>query len=218
MPQPNRRTSSRWTWRLAPTSSRRRERVFDSGPSRSLTEGSRISSNIQVARRTWSRASGSQPSEGPRGQVRNPFWSSDGREVVYYKVMPGQFAMTGGFQPGSEFELTKISGGNFPVFSPAGDRIALGINGPDRILEMVNADGTNRRQLFHRQGASAFSPHGRQTERRSHSRWGCTFRPAGRPKAEVGLINPDGTGFRSLTTDESHNGFPSWSPDGRRIA
>ncbi len=161
---------------------------------------------------------GSQPSEGPRGQVRNPFWSSDGREVVYYKVMPGQFAMTPAFSRDPEFELTKISGGNFPVFSPAGDRIALGINGPDRILEMVNADGTNRRQLFHRQGASAFSPAWSPDGTQIAFSLGLYFRPAGRPKAEVGLINPDGTGFRSLTTDESHNGFPSWSPDGRRIA
>ena len=31
------------------------------------------------------------------------------------------------------------------------------------------------------------------------------------------LINPDGTGVRVLADDGLNNGFPSWSPDGRRI-
>jgi hypothetical protein len=38
----------------------------------------------------------------------------------------------------------------------------------------------------------------------------------GRP--QLFLINPDGTGAENLTNHPSLNGFPAWSPAGRKIA
>ena len=159
-----------------------------------------------------------QVSDGPRGQLRNPSWSPDGSQVVYYKVIPGTFTMGATFSRDPEFELTKIHGGNFPAFSPDGTRLAAGMNlGGTRALVAMNTDGSNRTTLMQRERLSAFAPVWSPDGKQIAFSLGVYFRAPGRPRAEVGLINADGTGFRSLVADESNNGFPSWSPDGTRI-
>ena len=35
--------------------------------------------------------------------------------------------------------------------------------------------------------------------------------------AQIAMINPDGSGFRELTSGPNNNGFPSMAPDGRRF-
>ena len=35
--------------------------------------------------------------------------------------------------------------------------------------------------------------------------------------AQIAIVNPDGSGFRELTSGRNNNGFPSMSPDGRRF-
>jgi TolB protein len=161
---------------------------------------------------------GGQVSDGPRGQLRNPSWSADGSQVVYYKVIPGSFTMGATFSRDPEFELTKIQGGNFPAFSPDGTRLAAGMNlGGTRALVAMNVDGSGRTTLMQREGLSAFAPVWSPDGRQIAFSLGVYFRAPSRPRAEVGLMNADGTGFRSLVADESNNGFPSWSPDGSRI-
>ena len=159
-----------------------------------------------------------QASDGPRGQLRNPSWSADGSQVVYYKVTPGSFTMAATFSRDPEFELTKITGGNFPAFSPDGTRLAAGMNlRGTRALVAMNADGSGRTTLMQREGLSAFAPVWSPDGKQIAFSLGVYFRAPGRPRAEVGLINADGSGFRSLVADEANNGFPSWSPDGSRI-
>jgi Tol biopolymer transport system component len=159
-----------------------------------------------------------QVHDGPRGRLRNPSWSAHGHQVAYYKVIPGSFTMAPTFSRDPEFELTKITGGNFPAFSPDGTRLAAGVNlGPTRALVAMNADGSGRTTLVQREGLSAFAPVWSPDGKQIAFSLGVYFREPGRPRAEVGLVNPDGTGFRSLVADESNNGFPSWSPDGSRI-
>jgi TolB protein len=161
---------------------------------------------------------GGQVSDGPRGPLRNPSWSSDGTRVVYYKVMPGSFTMGPTFSRDPEFELTRITGGNFPAFSPDGTRLAAGMNlGGTRALVAMNADGTERTTLVQREGLSAFAPVWSPDGKQIAFSLGVYFRAPGRPRAEVGIINADGTGLRSLVADDANNGFPSWSPDGSRI-
>jgi Tol biopolymer transport system component len=43
------------------------------------------------------------------------------------------------------------------------------------------------------------------------------FRAAGLPSAQIALIKPDGSGYREVAEEGVNNGFPSWSPDGRRL-
>jgi Tol biopolymer transport system component len=35
--------------------------------------------------------------------------------------------------------------------------------------------------------------------------------------AQIAIVNPDGTGFREVTTGPNNNGFPSMAPDGKRF-
>src|SRR6266851_4837885 len=37
-------------------------------------------------------------------------------------------------------------------------------------------------------------------------------------KTKLVLANPDGSGAKDLTDDKADNGFPAWSPDGKKIA
>ena len=69
-----------------------------------------------------------QTSDGPQGRLRNPSWSADGAQVVYYKVVPTGFTMGPTFSRDPEFEFTKIQGASFPAFSPDGTRMAVGVN------------------------------------------------------------------------------------------
>jgi TolB protein len=154
---------------------------------------------------------------GPRGQLRNPSWSADGARVVYHKVINGTFEMGPAYSRDPGIELTRMRLGNFPAYSPEGDRIAAGVNVPTRVLALMKADGSQRTTLFQREGATAFAPAWSPDGKQIAFSLGTYFRAQGRPRAEVALINPDGTGFRSLTPDDANNGFPSWSPDGRRI-
>ncbi len=159
-----------------------------------------------------------QTTDGPRGQLRNPSWSADGAQVVYYKVSPGGFTIGPTFSRDPEFEFTKIHGGNFPAFSPDGTRMTLGVNAKgSRLLVMMNADGTGQTTLVERPGLSAFAPAWSPDGKQIAFSLGVYFRAEDRPRAEVGLINADGTGFRSLVSNDANNGFPSWSPDGGRI-
>ena len=39
----------------------------------------------------------------------------------------------------------------------------------------------------------------------------------GLPAAQIATIKPDGSGFQAIVDDGINNGFPSWSPDGKKI-
>ena len=162
-------------------------------------------------------------SDGPQGQVRGPSWSTDGTQLVFYRVVPpsGNGAFSPQFSKSSDFKFTRIHNGNFPAFSSDGSKFVVGIerNGPnDEALEIAQPDGTGRKTLFYKEGFSAFTPAWSPDGNQIAFSVGHYFRPAGHPKSDVGLINADGSGFRVLTNDESNNGFPTWSPDGKRIA
>lgn len=99
---------------------------------------------------------GDRATDGPRGQLRNPSWSSDGRQVVYEKVARATtLTMLSEFSRQSDFALTRLHAGLFSAFSPNGDRLALGglhKNPNDVGLELMRPDGTERRPLLYRDG------------------------------------------------------------------
>jgi Tol biopolymer transport system component len=43
------------------------------------------------------------------------------------------------------------------------------------------------------------------------------FRSPGAPAAQLALVKPDGSDFQVILDDGKNNGFPSWSPDGKRL-
>jgi len=103
-------------------------------------------------------------------------------------------------------QLTTGSNDVAPAVSPDGTRIAFVRNGD---LMVMNADGSNVRQLSAKGDRPAWSPDG-------------TRLVFGDPTTTgLSVINTDGTGIVHLTdasVAEKEDGQPSWSPDGKMIA
>jgi Tol biopolymer transport system component len=125
------------------------------------------------------------------------------------------------FSRDPEFEL--LLSEPFPAFSPDGKKLlysqygANGLNTSDTTIQMMNADGSGKQPLYHKEGISAFdavwSPAGDMIA----FCVGRYFRAAGLPSAQIALIKPDGSGYREIAEEGVNNGFPSWSPDGNRL-
>ncbi len=115
--------------------------------------------------------------------------------------------------------LTEYPGGT-PVWSPDGRRIAFHsyIDGNSDIFVM-NADGTGQTNLTNHPGNDRdprWSPDGRRISFESY-RDGPGTDIFGR-NAEIYVMNADGSGQTRLTNNRASDRYPSWSPDGRRIA
>jgi TolB protein len=113
-----------------------------------------------------------------------PAWSPDGRAIVFSAVPPGQRLWVGGSRSAS---------------------------GPYRDVYVMNADGSNQRNLSHTQEAEewagGWSPDGRTI----------AFSAYDGQSNRIFVINADGSGRRALTHEITET-FMSWSPDGRKIA
>jgi Tol biopolymer transport system component len=158
-----------------------------------------------------------------KGAVRHPAWFAGGKQVVYERILhpasTEHLISTASRDP--EFEL--VLSEPFPPFSRDGSKLLYsqyGNHGADvgnTSIEIMNADGSGKHTLFHREGFSAFdavwSPAGDMIA----FSVGKYFRAPGLPASQVALIKPDGSGFRVIADDGVNNGFPSWSPDGKRI-
>lgn len=154
------------------------------------------------------------------GGVRNPAWSPDGKQVVYHKITsPRRNRIAPAFSRDPEFEL--VFSEVFPAFDRAGQRLVVSSRGESRDvadsgLEMMNPDGSERRWVYRENGKTVMSP-----EWSPQGDWiafglGTFFLGPSHP-AQVAMVRPDGTGFRLLTSPPNNNGFPSWSPDGKRM-
>jgi Tol biopolymer transport system component len=159
---------------------------------------------------------------GTAGLVRNPSWSPDGRDVVYSRItvaaQPHRWRTV--FSRLADFELTITE--PFASFSRDGDKLAYsatsdGTNVADTSIDIMRADGTDRRHAFARPGFSAFSPSWSPAGDRLAFSVGRYFRAPGHPAAQVAIMRGDGRDVRMIADDQSNNGFPSWSPDGTRI-
>jgi TolB protein len=157
------------------------------------------------------------------GAIRHPSWSADGKQVVYERIL--QPASTEHLIPTEsrdpDFEL--LLSEPFPSFSPDGKKLLYsqygsnGRNPGDTTIEIMNADGSGKRPLFHKDGASAFDAVWSPSGDTIAFCVGKYFRAPGLPSAQIALMRPDGSGYREIAEEGVNNGFPSWSPDGKRL-
>ena len=127
---------------------------------------------------------------GPDG---GPFFSNDGKQIVFRGRT---------LTPGPELDDYK-------------SLLLKGLWRPTSLeIFVMNADGTNLRQVTSLGGASFapyFSPDGRKIIFSSNQ-----HNPKGRD-FELWLVNVDGTGLERVTWNESFDGFPMFSPDGTKL-
>jgi TolB protein len=152
-----------------------------------------------------------------------PAWSPDGRRIAY--VSQGRtnaelYAMDADGR--NRKRLTNARGDDYsPAWSPDGTSIAFSSNrfGPFEIFVM-RADGTGVRRIARGRGPNgsytpSWSPDGKWIA------FSSSFRTPENP--EIYVVRPDGTGLKRLTrtAGDAHrlgdDGWPSWSPDGKRI-
>ena len=150
---------------------------------------------------------------GVPGVMRNPSWSPDGKTVVYQKAIDAPAPeMLPAFSSDSGFSLYRT--GNFPAWSPAGDRFVVTVGSE---LQMFDARGGSGRTIYSggKDGQVTFpawSPDGKEIA----FGFGSYFTGHAKPAA-IEIVRADGSGLRTLTEGPGNAGFPSWSPDGKRI-
>jgi len=127
------------------------------------------------------------------GYDGGPFWSYDGKQIVYRAYHP---------QTGKEKE----------------DYISLLKQNLIRptVLDIwvMNADGSNKRQVTHLNKASFapyFFPDGKRIIFSSN-----VADPKGRD-FDLYMIKSDGTGMERITYNDTFDGFPMFSPDGKKL-
>ena len=129
------------------------------------------------------------------------------------------------------YELTLTNGG--PSFSPAGDRFAF-VGPAEKAMGagVAVADvGSDTSKVVYRDPSRnilgpQWSPNGERIifgvgvfNAFFNGFHGLFLKPEDRVEggAQIAMVNPDGSGFRELTSGPNNNGFPSMSPDGRRF-
>ena len=156
---------------------------------------------------------------------RDPSWSPDGKRIVFSSERDGN----------REIYVMDADGGNpqnlsnnpdfdgSPSWSPDGERIAFMSDRDGEFLHfdifVMDADGGNQQNITNNpfdERHPSWSPDGERiafsSQRDGHfrRRFGIT--------SEIYVMNADGGNQQRLTENLKNDWFPSWSPDGERIA
>ena len=123
------------------------------------------------------------------------FFSPDNKQIVFRA-----------YHPKTEAEIARYK-----------DRLANDLIEPNNFeVWVMNADGTNKRQITNL-GAASFAPFFTPDGKRIIF---CTNHFADDERKrnfDLAMINVDGTGLERITFNESFDGFPMFSPDGKKL-
>ncbi len=150
------------------------------------------------------------------GDMRSPAWSPDGASVVYervgFKPRPQNLKLYS-WDPAFEYRYTDV----FPHFAKDGTLVVTRKDG-DSSIDIMAADGSNRREVFPSNGGSAFAPNWSPDGQSIVFAFGGFLQARNRQPAKLMQVKRDGSGLTALTDGTPNAGFPSWSPDGTRVA
>ena len=156
---------------------------------------------------------------GAKGAMRDPAWSPDGKQVVYerFDFAPRpQNQLLYSWDADIEFRYTDV----FPNFSRDG-RLAVSdlrnLSNPNASLSVMQADGSNAKTIFADPSGAAFTPSWSPDEQWVVFGFGGFFGARETQPAKLVMVRADGAETRDLTHGLPNAGFPSWSPDGKRI-
>ena len=154
-----------------------------------------------------------------------PSWSPDGKRIVFSSERDGNWEIyvmdADGRNPRRFTENDSFD--QFPAWSPDGERIAFMSDRDGDFAHfdifVMDADGGNQQNITNNpfdERYPSWSPDGERIAFSSHrdghfrSRWGIT--------SEIYMMNADGGNQQRLTENLKNEWYPSWSPDGKRIA
>ena len=158
----------------------------------------------------------------------SPSWSPDGKRIVFTSERDGNFEIyVMDADGGNQLNLTNNARRDQnPSWSPDGERIAF-MSWDGKVINfainfeiyVMDADGGNQLNLTnnrHDDRHPSWSPDGERivfsSERDGHFRnhFGLTD--------EIYVMDADGQSLQRLTENRQNDWYPSWSPDGKRIA
>lgn len=162
-------------------------------------------------------------------RLRTPSWSPDGQQVVYEKFTWRGWKQNQplfSWDANREYRYTDV----WPAFAKDG-MMALTAKGEDGSVDIMRADGSQRRRVFDVSKQSGLDP---VLVRRGlagaffpvwspDGEWivfgvGQWFTQRGRGRARLMRVRRDGSGLEQLTDNSIFNaGFPSYSADGKEV-
>jgi Tol biopolymer transport system component len=163
-----------------------------------------------------------QGGTGTKGAFRSPSWSADGQRVVYQKVdftARPQNQSLYSWDRDTDVRYTDV----FPQFSRDG-RLAISdiknlANTARASISVMNADGSNSKVVFSDPSGQAFVPTWSPDGQWIAFGFGTFFGGRDSRPAKVMMVRSDGSQqAKDLTKGLPNSGFPSFSPDGTRIA
>lgn len=158
--------------------------------------------------------------QGAEGVMRNPSWSPDGKQVVYQQV---NFAIRGQNTPfyakSPEFDL------RFTDIMPAlskDRKLALtdfrgALVDPRASISIMDADGSNVQRVYVGDDGAAMAPAWSPDGKWIAFGFGAFFGARATQPARVMMVKADGSEKKELTKGPLNSGFPSFSPDGKRL-